>query len=145
MTQARRFLPLIHEPHACREQLACLVHVTKVRRAHAHETVEFVLNFVEVGQGRTDNNTTHRVANEGYARQLVARTVLTDVLEAFLTEAEAHLCDVAISLAFIRSRLQEEGLWKGYSDGVFEDTHVIGATLEAVSHDKKMHAVVGGL
>ena len=76
-----------------------------MRRAHAHETVEFVLNLVEVGQGRSDNNATHRVSDEGDARQLVAGTVLTDVLEDFLAEAEAHLCDVAISMAFVRCRL----------------------------------------
>lgn len=41
-----RLLPLVHQPHPCREQLACLVHVAEMWRAEADEAVELVFKLV---------------------------------------------------------------------------------------------------
>ena len=73
---------------------------------------------------------------------MVARAVFTHILQHFLAQSVSHFGDVAISLAFISSRLEEDGLWESHSDAVFENAHIEGAPLEAVHQHEEVQTVI---
>jgi len=77
--------------------------------AQADESMEFVLQLVQIRQSCTHNDSSERVADKGDSSELVAGAVLSDVLQHFLTKSIAHISDISVSLVLIGRRLQENG------------------------------------
>jgi hypothetical protein len=73
-----------------------------VRRTQTHIGKELVFQFsFEVREGRTDNQATQGVPNEGYLREALNRTELLDVLFDLVGQALSHLKDITLGEVLI--------------------------------------------
>ena len=84
-------LPLVHEPKAGGEQLACLVHIAQMWRAKTDKAVHLVFQRGEEWKSSSCDDTAHGVPDESEPCKLVARTVFTNVLQYFVTKTLSHL------------------------------------------------------
>ncbi len=83
-------------------------------------------------QRSPDNQATQRMPYEAHPSQAGHRAKRLNILLNFISQALAHLEDVALGLLFVGAGGQEDGVGVHQAQVVLQETHVAGVALETV-------------
>jgi hypothetical protein len=145
LVEDNALLPSLEHPHTSRKQFAAFVHISKVWTAQTHIAIHLVFVFIQQGKSCPDDKSSKRMANKSQPSELTAWTALPDVLVYFFSQSFSHLKYIDISVSFICLSTQEQGIWHRDRYVVLQHSHVIRASLEAMTQDKQVHALVIGV
>jgi len=113
-----------------------------VRSTQSYEVEHLGLVFLKVRQSGSADEAAQAERHKADLTQAVPRAELVDVGVDLLCEANAHLLDVAFSVAFVGRRHEEHDFWEDQGDAVLDHLHVLGVALETMDEHPEVDAVV---